>query len=176
MRWWAGPLAALVLFTTPGAAQETAPALSPLAFLGFRAGIPVDSIASAVKAAGGGLVCRKATVDPRVRDCRAVIAEGDAPVELWLSAIDGTVAIMTLSTALESNRLDDWRRDLETRYGQVNARAQGPQWMLQWVRRGQMLRLTWRIDGGQKRVSVSLVDGPILDGWSAPRRVSRRAG
>ena len=47
----------------------------------------------------------------------------------------------------------------------VDANVQGTQWMLQWVRQGRMLRLTWRIDKGAKMASVSLVDGRVLDGW-----------
>jgi len=38
--------------------------------------------------------------------------------------------------------------------------------MLQWVRRGRMLRLTWRLEGTGKVASVSLVDGRVLDNWA----------
>jgi hypothetical protein len=38
--------------------------------------------------------------------------------------------------------------------------------MQQWVRRGRMLRLTWRLERGEKVASVSLVDGRVLDGWA----------
>ena len=37
--------------------------------------------------------------------------------------------------------------------------------MLQWVRRGRMIRLTWRLEGRAKVASVSLVDGHVLDNW-----------
>ena len=37
--------------------------------------------------------------------------------------------------------------------------------MMQWVRQGRMLRLTWRIERGEKVASVSLVDGRVLDAW-----------
>jgi hypothetical protein len=37
--------------------------------------------------------------------------------------------------------------------------------MMQWVRSQQMIRLTWRVENNQKVASVSLVDGPVLDGW-----------
>ncbi|HWN18450.1 MAG TPA: hypothetical protein VNO19_05990, partial [Gemmatimonadales bacterium] len=50
-------------------------------------------------------------------------------------------------------------------YGRVGPRIQGAQWMLQWVRRGRMIRLTWRLERGEKVASVSLVDGHVLDGW-----------
>jgi hypothetical protein len=43
---------------------------------------------------------------------------------------------------------------------------QGTQRMLQWVRGSQMLRLTWRVSGGRVEASASVVDGPVLDGWT----------
>ena len=61
------------------------------------------------------------------------------------------------------------RRHRGAQYGQVGARAQGTQWMMQWVRRGRMLRLTWRQERGDKVASVSLVDGRVLDGWGRDR-------
>jgi hypothetical protein len=51
----------------------------------------------------------------------------------------------------------------------VGAKAQGSQWMMQWVRRGRMLRLTWRTDRGKRTASVSLVDGRVLDAWGQKR-------
>jgi hypothetical protein len=53
-------------------------------------------------------------------------------------------------------------------------RVQGNQSMLQWVRRGRMMRLTWRLEGREKIASVSLVDGHVLDSWG--RAKSRTAG
>ena len=41
--------------------------------------------------------------------------------------------------------------------------------MMQWVRRGRMLRLTWRAEKGAKVASVSLVDGRVLDAWGRSR-------
>ena len=32
-----------------------------------------------------------------------------------------------------------------------------------------MLRLTWRIERGEKTASVSLVDGRVLDAWDGGR-------
>ena len=57
-------------------------------------------------------------------------------------------------------------------------RVQGTQRMLQWVRRGRMIRLTWRAEAGQQVASVSLVDGQVLDNWGRSRSAepsSRRA-
>jgi hypothetical protein len=37
--------------------------------------------------------------------------------------------------------------------------------MMQWVRQGRMMRLTWRVSSSERVASVSLVDGHILDSW-----------
>jgi hypothetical protein len=38
-----------------------------------------------------------------------------------------------------------------------------------------MLRLTWRIERGEKVASVSLVDGRVLDAWSRGSVTARQA-
>jgi hypothetical protein len=68
-----------------------------------------------------------------------------------------------------TDQLDRWRTTIEGRYGRVDTQAQGAQHMMQWVRRGRMLRLTWRTDGGGQVASVSLVDGRVLDAWGQGR-------
>jgi hypothetical protein len=90
-------------------------------------------------------------------------------VDLWLSAMDSAAGVLTLSSPVSGVELDRWRSGLETEFGTVDAFVQGPQWMLQWVRSGRMLRLTWRIEHGEKVASVSLVDGRVLDGWGRRR-------
>jgi hypothetical protein len=92
-----------------------------------------------------------------------------APVKLWISAIDSVAGIITISGGVDAETLDRWRRSVEARYGRVGAQAQGSQWMMQWVRRGRMLRLTWRTDRGKRTASVSLVDGRVLDAWGRNR-------
>jgi hypothetical protein len=47
---------------------------------------------------------------------------------------------------------------------------------MQWVRRGRMLRLTWRMERGQKVASVSLVDGRVLDDWGRSRTRAASTG
>jgi hypothetical protein len=83
--------------------------------------------------------------------------------------MDSAAGIITLSAAVDSSGLRRWRDDLERRYGRVPVRTQGGQSMLQWVRRGRMLRLTWRHERGGLTASVSLVDGRVLDAWGAQR-------
>jgi hypothetical protein len=77
--------------------------------------------------------------------------------------------VITLSGPVEAEQLDRWREAVERRYGRVDASVQGKQWMMQWVRHGRMLRLTWRLDDGQRTASLSLVDGRILDAWGRSR-------
>jgi hypothetical protein len=156
-------------------AASTAPDTAVLEFLGFRAGATLDELALHLRRNGGGKIrCRRSKTDPRVSECRAALNDerlGGA-VELWVSAMDSVAGVITLSGVLDAGRLEHWRGMLEARYGRVGTRTQGAQWMLQWVRRGRMLRLTWRLERGEKVASVSLVDGRVLDNWgrsSAPQ-------
>jgi len=156
-------------------AQNVAPAAlsSDLEFLGFRAGATIEDVEAQLATLGGSaLRCRTAKRDERVRECRAEVAVPglDEPVELWMSAISGTTGVLTLSSTMDDPELRRWRDELVVRFGEVGAKGQGTQWMMQWVRQRRMLRLTWRGEQGRIRSSVSLVDGRVLDGWSPPRR------
>ena len=139
-----------------------------LEFLGFRAGARLDELSVRLRSSGSGaLRCRRSKADGRVSECRGVLRDSElAPrVDLWVSAIDSLAGVMTLSSPVDSTRLEEWRRTLTDRYGTVPMRVQGNQRMLQWVRRGRMIRLTWRLEGRGKVASVSLVDGRVLDNW-----------
>lgn len=163
-------IASLLLAPVPDFlnAPRAAPDTSVLEFLGFRAGARLDELALHLRHTGAGKMrCRRSRVDPRVSECRATLNEQQlgGAAELWVSAMDSVAGVITLSGALAPGQLEDWREMLEARYGRVGARIQGAQWMLQWVRRGRMLRLTWRLERGTKMASVSLVDGRVLDDW-----------
>jgi hypothetical protein len=158
-----------------GAQGRPAP---PLSFLGIPAGAPLPLVARQVDSLGGTkLRCDRSRTDPAVLECRGVLTDPEAgfPVELWLSAIDSTAGVLTLSGRLDGVSFDRWRESLIGRYGKVDARVQGTQWMLQWVRQGRMLRLTWRIEGTSKVTSVSLIDGRVLDGWGRARAADQAA-
>jgi hypothetical protein len=86
-------------------------------------------------------------------------------VRLWISAVDSVASVITISGAVAADQLDRWRAAVERRYGRVDASVQGSQWMMQWVRHGRMLRLTWRLERSGRVASVSLVDGRVLDRW-----------
>jgi len=145
---------------------------SALQFFGVRAGARLDELNRLLQRLDGGkLRCDRSRVDWRVNECRAVLTDPDlgGPAQLWVSAIDSVAGVITISSAVAPDQLDRWRRSLERRYGRVGARVQGTQWMMQWVRQGRMLRLTWRVDRGEKVASVSLVDGRVLDNWGRSR-------
>jgi hypothetical protein len=171
----AGAIALLFsLAATPGAsAPPVAPAdTAPLEFHGFRAGARLDELQTLVRRVDGGkLRCDPAKADRRVSECRGTLSDPGlgGPVNLWISAIDSVASVITLSGPVGADQLDRWRRTLEERYGRVDAKVQGSQWMMQWVRRGRMVRLTWRVERGEKTASVSLVDGRVLDAWHGGR-------
>ncbi len=163
--------ASLLLLVYPGTAAQALD--SPLEFFGFRAGAPLAELDARLRELGGSrLRCARAKADPRVQECRAVVSDPvlGGSVDLWISAIDSAAGVITLSGSVDPDQLDRWRSELQDSYGQVGARVQGSQWMMQWVRQGRMLRLTWRVDQGTKLASVSLVDGRILDRWGRSRR------
>jgi hypothetical protein len=166
---------ASLLVLPPARRTSAAPAMadtSALQFHGFRAGARLDELSMRLRGMGGGpMHCRRARTDHRVTECRAALSDLElgGKVDLWISAIDSVAGVITLSAMVAPGQLDRWRHALQERYGHVGARTQGTQSMLQWVRRGRMIRLTWRLEGGGKIASVSLVDGHVLDSWGRAR-------
>jgi len=163
--------AALLAPGTTASAQSGDPEPGALEFHGFRAGARLDEIGVLVSRLAGRLRCDRAKADGRVMECRAAInrAELGGRTDLWMSAIDSVASVLTVSGPADADRLARWRRTLEQQYGRVEARSQCQQSMMQWVRRGRMLRLTWRVDGARRTASVSLVDGRVLDAWGRSR-------
>lgn len=158
----------LVPAVGPAAAAQVATDTSSLQFFGFRAGARLDELSERVLLLGGGpLRCKRSRTDTRVSECRGVLSYPDLgeKVKLWVSAIDSMAGVMTLSGVVAPAQLDRWQEVLRQRYGVVGKRVQGTQSMHQWVRRGRMIRLTWRVESGEKVASVSLVDGRVLDDW-----------
>lgn len=163
--WWLG-----MLFVVPSVAAQTPSwtRLPSLRFFGFRAGIPLEVTAERIAdLAGTTLACARSTIDPRVMDCRSSFPDPITadPVDLWVSALDSLVAILTISGTVSPVQFTGWRSSLISAYGETTAVEQGSQSMLQWIRHRQMLRLTWRQFSDSTSASVSLVDGPLLDGW-----------
>jgi hypothetical protein len=178
-RWGAAAaplLLALACLTSPARSQVAAPETTPLTFIEIPAGASLASLSSRMLALGGRPPrCVRSTRDRSVTDCRGSFRQpgSTAPVEIWLSAIDSLAGIITFKHTGNSERLNEWRGDLEHRYGVVPTQVQGNQRMKQWVRRGRMIRLTWRREAEGTSVSVSLVDGRVLDGWGANQQRER---
>ena len=155
------------------AASATAQAPPPLTFFGFTAGDSLAVVARQLKASGGSaLTCKRSRRDASVSECRGHTANRVTGhrINLWLAAIDSASGVLTLSGPADGEALASWRDTLVAHYGPVPVRVQGTQSMMQWVRRGRMLRLTWRRERGTTIVSVSLVDGHVLDAWGARRQ------
>ena len=166
-------LAALALSVAlPVAAGAQATMATPLSFHDFRPGMTVGEVTGVVTRLGGTFSCEASASDRRVSECRGRAAGpglGGA-VALWGSAMDGVLGVLTVSGDVDADQLDEWRGHLERQHGQVDAKIQGTQWMLQWVRRGTMVRLTWRVGRGERHASVSFVHGPTLDNWANATR------
>jgi hypothetical protein len=172
-------IACLLSFARPAQGSTAAPDTTTLQFHGFRAGARIEEMNALLhRLDGGRLTCERARADRRVSECRSLLRSSKlgGRVRLWVSAVDSVASVITLSANVETAQLDRWRRDIEQRYGRVGAHAQGSQWMMQWVRRGRMLRLTWRVERGQKIASVSLVDGRVLDAWGRSRTRAASTG
>jgi hypothetical protein len=168
-------LAASLLTATPLAAPAPPQDTTSLEFAGFRPGARLDELEALAHRARGRLRCARAKADPRVSECRASVTDSalGGPIRLWISAMDSVAGVITLSAPLVPARLEQWRLSLERRFGRVQTQTQGNQRMMQWVRRGRMLRLTWRTERDGITASVSLVDGRVLDTWGRDRAAVR---
>ncbi len=133
----------------------------------------LSAIRREIRAAGGpALICRRSRADTLVVDCRGTLPahDGAPALEIWLSTMGGQAGILALAGRFDSAGFEHWRASLSGRYGNVRTTVQGTQRMMQWVRQGTMLRLTWRTDGSRPLLSLSYVDGHVLDGWAQSRR------
>jgi hypothetical protein len=169
----AAAAASMLLFPAARPLFAAAPAdTSALRFHGFRAGAKLAELDRLLRSREGSRMrCDRSKRDARVQECRGVVKDSalGGTVELWVSAIDSTAGVITLSAEMDSVRFARWLGGIEARYGRVRPSRQGSQSMMQWVRRGRMLRLTWRIERGKRTASVSLVDGRVLDEWGKAR-------
>ena len=171
-RWGAASaplLLALVCLPRVALSQVATPDTTPLAFNGIPAGASLAQVYERLRELGSGsLRCLRSTRDRTVQECRATLNRPGTPsLEIWLSAIDSLTGILTFKYSGNSATLNQWRTELEQRYGDVPTQVQGVQRMKQWVRRGRMIRLTWRREAPGTSASVSMVDGRVLDGWGA---------
>jgi hypothetical protein len=155
------------------AAQSPGRAGTALQFAGFEVGQSLDAVAARASMMGGRLRCDRSRSDATLRDCRAVLRDSTGGrIELWLSAVDSGVSVMTLAARVGPAHLARWQGELLSRHGSTRETQHGIQHTLQWIRANTMLRLTWRAEPEGTMASVSLVDGARLDAWG--RRTEHR--
>ena len=171
--WHAGLILLGGLTAVPLAGQSTARARPPLQFAGFEIGQSLGGVASRARALGGNLSCDRSRSDATLRDCRAALQDsGGGRMELWLSAVDSGISVLTVAARVGPADLARWRRALLVRHGPARETQQGAQHTLQWIQSNTMLRLTWRSGPDGTEASVSLIDGARLDAWG--RRTEHR--
>jgi hypothetical protein len=157
-------LAATVVSPPRAGAQE------PIDFLGFRPGGSRAVTEQVVRGARGEWSCRGSSVDPRFTECLGRIAPpGEPTLILTASLVHDTVAVLLLSGPVADSDLQRWRTALDDRIGPATVRRSQGQTVWQWVRTRRMVRITMQAGAGTRMASVSLVDGPLLDGLGEPR-------
>lgn len=144
------------------------PAPHPLEFLGIRAGVSRAASEAILREAGATLQCQP-TREPRLTACTASLtAAGGPALTVTLSLVDDRVGIALLAGPASPDRIARWYEALTASYGEAPVRRRGAQESFQWIQHRQMLRLTVRREGGGLVASVSLIDGPLLDGLPRP--------
>lgn len=142
--------------------------------LGLAPGLAEDAAADTVRGHGGSLRCRP-TAEPRLRQCSAALPGSPrGPVTLTLSFVDGRLAVALIAAMLDPDAVGDWHAELVARHGEVTPTRGPGQESFQWVAAGRMMRFTVRREAGRLMVSVSLVDGPLLDSLPAPQALASR--
>ena len=118
--------------------------------MGFRAGARLDELQALVRrhSMAGSLRCDRAKADPRVSECRGDVHRspnsagrstcGSPPSTAWRASSPSRATV----GAGPARPLAPTHR-AALRPGRTR-QVQGSQWMMQWVRQGRMLRLTWR--------------------------------
>jgi hypothetical protein len=138
--------------------------LPPLDFMGFNPGDTRREVESLLSSRGGEWRCASSRVDGRFSECRGTIQpDGMGELNVIGSIINGTTAVLLIEGTVDDVELTRWVDELTSRFGNVSARLANGQAMWQWTRQRHMIRVTTRIEQGVRIVSVSLVDGPVLD-------------
>jgi hypothetical protein len=150
---------ALALLVPPHAQEPS------LEFEGLRPGLAQDDLRAAVARLGGVLSCKPSTAEPRLVECRGGLTAGPegARWELIASLVDGTTGVLVLSSGSTEASLSRLHQRLSAALGRPNLKRQGTQQSYEWIRGGRMMRLTSRPEGGRLKMSVSLIDGDVLD-------------
>lgn len=137
---------------------------APLEFLGFNPGTTRKEVETLVTNHGGEWNCAPSKKDRRFSECRGVIRpQGLGELNIIGSMVNGSAAVLLIEGTVDDILLTRWVDNLTSSFGKVPAVLANRQAMWQWTRQRRMIRVTTKIDQGVRLVSVSLVDGPILD-------------
>lgn len=139
----------------------------PLEFLGVAPAMSRTAAVRLLDSLGVSLSCRP-TREPRLTACEGRLAGTPEALGVTLSVVDDRVAIAMVSGRMPADRIAEWHADLVARFGEPVSTRRPGQESFQWVRDAQMLRLTVRREAGGLAASISLVDGPLLDGLPPP--------
>jgi len=161
----ATPIIAFVLTTGFARSQEP----PPLTMLGLAPGVTKSALQEDVAKLGGKLECKTASANPRIADCTAPLVRGEdgRRWSLLASMVDGSAGIVLLKATVSDQELAQLTRDLVAALGRPNLRQQHDQVTYEWIRSGRSMRLASRGERGRSQVSVSLIDGAVLDGLGA---------
>jgi hypothetical protein len=132
---------------------------------GLEPGIAQADLGTRVGQLGGKLACHGSTANSRLGECLATLSR--APDHrgwtLRASLVEGTAAILILTSPISDRDLDRLREQLIADFGRPNLRNQGAVRSYEWIRSGRMMRLTTNGAADWREVSISLVDGAVLD-------------
>ncbi len=144
--------------------------LPPLSFLGLRAGVPLQEVRAFLEANKSRLDC-KASSDPRMKECTGTVPYPGVPrgLALLVSSINDSAAVLVFTARGNQTLGQEWERALTEDFGQPNHEARSGAETRQWIRKGQMMRLVQRKTRTSLECSVTLTDGPLLDGLGPPK-------
>lgn len=149
----------------PAVLSGQSSAAGPLDFLGLRPGASRVEIEAGLAEARGSWQCRRSAVDRRFAECLGTLEDpAGAMLTITGSLVHDSAAVLLLRRVTTAATAASWLQHLATRFGVVAPKRDRGQETWQWVRRGRMIRLTTRVESGAVALSVSLVDGRLLDG------------
>jgi len=161
-------------FVAPPPAAVIVPAaqkLPPLSFIGFHAGMPVAEVQSFLRSSRVNLDCQPSS-DPRMKECTAKLPLPgvDGGLAILISSVNDSAAVLVFTARGMQTLGQQWELALTEDFGKPKREDQpGIQASWQWIRKGQMLRVVQRKAESTLESSVTLTDGPLLDGLGPPK-------
>ena len=132
---------------------------------GLEPGTSQAALGERVGQLGGKLGCHGSTANSRLGECLASLTRtpDHRSWTLRASMVEGTTAVLILTAPISDRDLDRLREQLIADFGRPNLRNQGTLKSYEWIRSGRMMRLTSNGSGDKREVSISLVEGAVLD-------------